>query len=90
MRKLIFNYQFYAISFVEWLNKCKVSTLLYLFFCLLYYDCPFEYKYRKTPCPVPPLNDNNFVKLMRGTEQGVKILLTIFTKKLVKIFMLLR
>ena len=49
----------------------------------------FDHNYRKTSCPVPPLNDNNFVKFMRGgTGQGVQILFTFFTKKCVKIFML--
>ena len=37
--------------------------------------------YTVKPLVQSPLNDNNFVKFMKGrTGQGVKILVTIFTK----------
>ena len=38
-----------------------------------------QMQYCKTPCPAP-LNDHNFVKFMRGTGQGVQILVAILLK----------
>ena len=62
------------------LIKIKNNSVIILIFISKNRIQIHKNEYRKTPCPVPPLNDNNFVKFMRGTGQGVQIYLQFLLK----------
>ena len=66
--------------YFDYFDQIQISTdynlSIFIFtahfsYCMQQTDIASNQQYRKTPCPVPPLNDHNFVKFMRGTGQGV-------------------
>ena len=75
--------QYFILSIICSIYILQIFVLLLLFSIIILNFFIFFYCSSK-PFVCPYLNDNNFVKFMRGTGQWVKMLLTIFTKKMNK------